>query len=138
MNLDLLATKDNADTGVWTELVLYGEKTGVEICVRGNDSDAVQKYNREQMKKIRKSSGKTALDDEAIDTVLEIGDSGVLVRIAGIRSKEPDDPIVLMGRTIGDDEASLRFLIEKIPAIKDFVVKFAGDQTHFLAQGKKS
>jgi hypothetical protein len=139
MNLDFLATKDNADSGVWTELVLYNKKTGVEICVLGNDSDAVQKFNREQVKKIRISTGRAdTLDDDAIDTVLDSGDDGIVVRIAGIRSKKPDDPIVLLGKTIGHDEASLRFLVEKIPAVKDFVLKYSGERANFLQNGKKN
>jgi hypothetical protein len=132
MNLDQFSTKDSADSGVWTELVLYNKKTGVEICILGNDSDAVQKFNREQMKKIRISTGKTELDEDAVEAVLDSGDDGVLVRIAGIRSKKPDDPVVLLGKTIGNDEASMRFLIEKIPAIKDFVLKYSGERTNFL------
>jgi hypothetical protein len=138
VQIDQFSTKDNADSGVWTDLVLYNKKTGIEICVLGNDSDAVQKFNREQMKKIRISAGKTeALDDEDIDSVFGSGDDSILVRIAGIRSKKPDDPIILLGKTIGKDEASLRFLIEKIPAVKDFVLKYSGERTNFLS-GKKA
>jgi hypothetical protein len=129
MNLDEFSTKDNANSGVWTELSLYGKNTGVEICIRGNDSDVVQKFNREEIKKIRVSAEKTELDDEAID-------DGVLVRIAGIRSKNPDDPIVLLDKTIGNDEKSLRFLIEKIPAVKEFVLRIAGDRKNFLSKPK--
>jgi hypothetical protein len=137
MELDQFSTKDKADSGVWTELVLYGKKTGIEICVLGNDSDAVQKFNREQMKKIRISAGNTELDEAAVDTMLDSSDDGVLIRIAGIRSKKADDPIVLLGKTIGGDEASLRFLIEKIPAVKDFVLKVSGTRTNFLLKRKK-
>jgi hypothetical protein len=137
MELDQFSTKDRADSGVWTDLVLYGKKTGIEICILGGDSDVVQKFNREQMKKIRISAGNTELDEAAVDTMLDSSDDGVLIRIAGIRSKKTDDPIVLLGKTIGGDEASLRFLIEKIPAIKDFVLKISGDRTNFLS-GKPS
>jgi hypothetical protein len=138
MNIDQFSTKDNADSGVWTELVLYGKETGVEICIRGNDSDAVQKFNREQMKKIRLSAEKTELDDESVDTVLDLGDDGVLVRIAGIRSKKPDDPIILLGKTIGNDEKSLRFFIGKIPAVKDFVLKYSGKRANFLGERRSA
>jgi hypothetical protein len=133
MNLDHFSTKDNAETGVWKELVLYGKKTGVEIRVRGDDSDAVQKFNRERMRKLRVSARQPdTFDEETVDAVLDSGDDGALVRIAGIRSKKAGDPVVLLGKTIGDDEASLRFLIGKIPAVKDFVLKAGGDRTNFL------
>jgi hypothetical protein len=139
MVIDQFSTKDNAESGVWTDLVLYGKKTGLEIRILGNDSDAVQKFNREQMKKLRISAKQTeTLDDEAVDAVLDSGDDGVLVRIAGIRSKKPDDPIVLQGKTIGNDEASLRFLIEKIPAVKEFVLKYSGERANFLGEKKSA
>jgi hypothetical protein len=138
MDISQYSTKDNADSGVWADLILYGKKTGIEICIRGNDSDAVQKFNREQLKKIRISAGKTELDDESVDSMLDSSDDGILVRIAGIRSRKPDDPIVLLGKTIGGDEASLRFLIEKIPAVKEFVLKVSNERTNFLLRPSRN
>jgi hypothetical protein len=140
MDLSSLSTQDNAEAGVWKELSLpYAKKTGVELKILGADSDAVQKYNREQLKKIRlvaKDSDK--IDDDALDAVVDTADEGVLVRIGGIRSKAPDDPVVLFDRTLGCDKESYQFLIGKIPAVKDFVLKVSGDRSNFLSEQKKN
>jgi hypothetical protein len=98
------------------------------------------------MKKLRAHTGKTELDDEALDAVLDSGDGNVLVRIAGIRGLQFDgkhkeiigyEPVTLGGKELKNDEGSYRLLIEKIPAIKDFVLKVSGDRTNFLS-GKKA
>jgi hypothetical protein len=142
MDITNLVTQDNAETGVWARVELYGHKQDFELNIRGGDSDAVQKYTRERMKKMRLNAGKTTLDEEAIDDVFELSDNGVLVRIAGIRGLQFDkkhkeitgyEPVVLEGRELKDDKASYQFLIEKIPAVKDFVLKISGDRTNFLS-----
>jgi hypothetical protein len=141
MDLSSLSTQDNAEAGVWKELSLpYAKKTGVEIKILGADSDAVQKYNREQLKKIRLTARDgDKIDDEALDAIVDSSDEGVLVRIGGIRSKAPDDPvIILFDRTLGNNKESYQFLIEKIPAAKDFILKISGDRTNFLSVQKKN
>jgi hypothetical protein len=142
MNIDSLATRENAETGVWTRVELYGRKQDFELCILGGDSDAVQKHARARMKKLRLNAGKTTLDDEALDDALELSDEGVLVRIAGIRGLQFDkkhkeitgyEPVMLEGRELKNDRESYRLLIEKIPAVKDFVLKISGDRTNFLS-----
>jgi hypothetical protein len=142
MDITSLVTRENAEAGVWTRVELYGRKQDFEINIRGGDSDAVQKHARAQMKKLRLNAGKSELDDEAIDNALELNDEGVLVRIAGIRGLQFDkkhkeilgyEPVILEDRELKNDEASYRFLIERIPAIKDFVLKISGDRTNFLS-----
>jgi hypothetical protein len=135
MDLSSLSTQDNAEAGVWKELSLpYAKKTGVELKILGADSDAVQKYNREQLKKIRLvAKDGEKIDDEALDAIVDSSDEGVLVRIGGIRSKAPDDPVILFDRTLADDKKSYQFLIEKIPAAKEFILKVSGDRSNFLS-----
>jgi hypothetical protein len=36
-------------------------------------------------------------------------------------------------KELKDDKESYRFLIEKIPAVKDFVLRISGERTNFLA-----
>jgi hypothetical protein len=142
MDITNLATQDNAETGVWARAELYGRKLDFELNILGIDSDAVQKFNRAQMKKLRLNTGKPELDDEALDAVLESGGEGVLIRIAGIRGlqfgkkhKEITgyEPVTLEGKELKNDRESYRLLIEKIPAVKDFVLKISGDRTNFLS-----
>jgi hypothetical protein len=142
MDITSLATRENAEAGVWTRVELYGRKQDFELRILGGDSDAVQKHARAQMKKLRLNAGKPELDDEAIDNALELSDEGALVRIAGIRGlqfdkkhKEPAgyEPVILEGTELKNDRESYRLLIERIPAIKDFVLKISGDRTNFLS-----
>jgi hypothetical protein len=142
MNIDSLVTQDNAETGVWARVELYGRKQDFELCILGGDSDAVQKHARVQMKKLRLNTGKTTLDEETIDDVLELSDNGVLVRIAGIRGLQFDkkhkeilgyEPVILEDRELKNDRESYQFLVERIPAIKEFVLKISGDRTNFLS-----
>jgi hypothetical protein len=136
MDVTNLITQDNAETGVWARVELYGQKQDFELNILGDDSDAVQKFNRAQAKKMRLTGGKSRIDDEAFDAVFELSEEGVLVRIAGIRGLQFDkkrkeaigyEPVMLEGKE------SYRLLIEKIPAIKDFVLKISGDRTNFLS-----
>jgi hypothetical protein len=101
----------------------------------------VQKYIRTQMKKLRHKAGEE-LDDETVDAVLESNSDVILVRLAGIRGLQFDEkrkeivgyePVVLEGKELKDDKESYRFLVEKIPAIKDFVLKISGERTNFLS-----
>jgi hypothetical protein len=141
MDISELATQENAEAGVWTRVELYGRKQAFELNILGDDSDTVQKYIKAQMKKLRFNNGKVALDDEIIDDVFEPRTEGVLVRIAGIRGLQLDrkrreilgyEPVILEGRELKNDKESYQFLVERIPAIKEFVLKISGDRTNFL------
>jgi hypothetical protein len=143
MDITNLVTQDNAEAGVWTRVELYGKKQDFELNILGNDSDAVQKHIRAEMKRVRLNAGKEKLDDEIIDNAFDSGNEGILVRIAGIRGLQFDkkhkeivgyETVILEGRELKDDKESYRFLIEKIPAIKDFVLKVSGDRTAFLSK----
>jgi hypothetical protein len=145
MELDSLVTKDNAEAGVWTQVELYGKPTDFQLKILGNDSDAVQKFNREQVKKMRRNAGKEP-DDESVDALLDTSDEAVLVRIAGIRGLTFDkthkeitghESVTLEGADLQDNEASYRLLVKKIPAVKDFVLKIAGERANFLGSRKK-
>jgi PAS domain-containing protein len=147
MDITGLVTQKNAEAGIWARVELYGRKQDFELCILGNDSDAVQKFNRVQMKKIRLNAKELELNDEAVDTVLDSSDDGVLVRVAGIRGLQFDkkhkeflgyEPVILEGEELKDDKESYQILIEKIPAIKDFVLKFSGNRANFLAERKKN
>jgi hypothetical protein len=146
MDLTEYATQDKAEAGEWFTIFLYGKATEFQLKILGSDSDAVQKFNRAQMKKVPLNAGKVELDDETLDRVLESNDEGVIVRIAGIRGLQFDkkhkeilgyEPVTLEGKELKDDKQSYQFLIEKIPAVKDFVLKVSGDRVNFT-QGKKN
>jgi hypothetical protein len=141
MKIDNLVTQERAESGEWFRVNIYNKNQDFELRIRGSDSDAVQKFTRDQMKKIRINSNKPELSDEAIDNMLELNDEDVLIRIAGIRGLQFDkkhkeitgyEPVVLEDTELKDDTESYRLLIEKIPAIRDFVFKISRDRTNFL------
>ena len=150
MELDNLVTQEKANSGEWFPAVLYGRPADFDLRILGDDSDTVQQYNRQAMKKLKgvmsksSKSGEVDLDDEAIDEIADSGDDAVVARIAGIRgwkaerrgskimSREPE-PVTLNGVELKNDAESYRLLIQKIPAVKDFVLKIARDRTNFLS-----
>jgi hypothetical protein len=143
MDISGLVTQDKAESGEWFRVNIYKKDQDFELNIRGNDSDAVQKFSREQVKKMRRNAGKTDIDDESIDAMLEQSAEGIMVRIAGIRGLQFDkkhkeitgyEPVVLEGTELKNDKESYRILLDKIPAIKDFVLKIAGDRTNFLSK----
>jgi hypothetical protein len=142
MDISGLVTQDKAESGEWFRAHIYNKDQDFELNILGNDSDAVQKFNREQVKKMRRNAGKSEPDDETIDVMLEQNIEGVLVRIAGIRGLQFDkkhkeitgyETVILEGVELKNDKESYRLLLEKIPAIRDFVLKISGDRTNFLS-----
>jgi len=149
MDLNKFVTQENSDNGVWTPVVLYGKQQDFDLKILGDDSDTVQKHGRESLKKMKLTAktlkGNNELDDETIDGLLESNTDAVVVRIAGIRgwkivsekgkevSREPE-PVTLNGVEITNDAKSYKLLVEKIPDIKDFVLKTARDRTNFLSK----
>jgi hypothetical protein len=154
MELDQLVTQDNADNGVWTPVVLYDKTADFDLLILGNDSDAVQQYERSHMKKLKSvmsaaaKSKELEYDDDTLDQINDYNES-VLVRIAGIRGwkierkglkeiSRTQEPVTLGGTELKSDQASYKMLISKIPAIKEFVLKVARDRTNFLSMPSKS
>lgn len=151
MDLNQLVTQENSDYGVWTPVVLYGKQQDFDLLILGDDADAVQKHERESLKKMKKAMGKAMkgndieFDDETLDEVADNVTEKVLVRIAGIRgwkierkgskeiNREPES-VTLCGEAIVNDTASYKKLIDKIPALKEFVLKVSRDRTNFLSK----
>ena len=149
MEIGNLITQELADEGKWFGAVLYGKKQPFAIKIYGSDSDRVQKFQREQFKKLQENrKDLEEMSDEVIEQVLESNIDSVVVRIGGLKSIKwnkfgdgfefVDEPLTMNGKTLKDDEASYRELIDKIPDVKDFVNKKSGERSNFLAGGKKN
>lgn len=138
MDLGKLATQDNANEGVWIQAVIYGKKQPFDIKILGADSDAVALFNRERLKSLKiNSKNGIDVDDEAIDEILDNNDENVVIRIAGLRSRDKE-PLMLNGIELQSDIRSYRLLVEKIPAVKDFIMKISNERTNFLSDRKKN
>lgn len=144
-DLTCFATQDNANDGVWFPVKLYGLKVPLALLIYGDDSDKVAAYNREKLRKIKiGQDGKAKLDDDELDELLDSADDNIIVRIGGISSYDWEkgeltkEPVVLFEKTLANEPKSYRFLIEKIPAVKDFVKEKSNERTSFLSERKKS
>lgn len=142
-DLSMFATKKNANDGVWFPVQINGIKMPVALLLYGDDSDVVQDYNNEKLRKIRLNGD--GVDDEVINDLIDSKDGNVYVRIGGIstydweKGENINEPVVLNGRTIkSSDKASIRFLVEQIPALKDFILKKTNERKNFLSERKEN
>jgi len=150
MEIDSLVTQDLSDAGTWHPITLYGKPADFDLLILGDDSDVVQQYGRKSMKKLKGMITKETqtkdeeYSDETIDELSDSTDENVLVRIVGIRgwkverkgskevSREPEH-VILCDTELKNDKQSYKLLIQKIPAIKDIVLKISRDRTNFLS-----
>lgn len=147
-DLSELFTKDNADSGVWVQFVSLGRKWNIDVKLLGNDSDAVQIYNRSKIKEMQKhiniAGGRSVdFDDDAMDSILENKEEEALVRFIGIRKHEDKSALSLNGQEIPTEktkecEKIYENILIGMPALKDFIMKESGERTNFLSRGKKN
>lgn len=146
-DLSAFATKDNADEGVVIPVKIDGTKLPIALKIYGSDSDVVKDYERKQLRKIKLGkNGKTDIDEEVFEELLDSQDEAVIIRIGGLwsydwKKEEVDesDPVKLGENVVlGCDKKSYKLLIEKLPAIKEWVMEKSNDRTNFLSEGKKN
>lgn len=145
-DLSAFATKDNAEEGIILPVKINGIKIPLAIKVYGSDSDVVKNYERQKIRKIGIGiKGKKELDEDDVEELLDSQDVGILIRIGGIYSYDwekedvvKNDPVILDGKTLECDEDSYKFLLKKMPAIKDWVIEKSNDRNNFLSVGKKN
>ena len=144
-DLSCFTTKDRAEEGVIVPVKIDGVKFPVALKVYGSDSDVVRDYENSKIRKIRfGKDGKDGLDEDDIVEILE-DEEGVLCRIGGIyaydwRKKkvvEGEDTII-DGVVLKNDRKSYEFLIDKMPAIKDWIVRTSNERSNFFAERKKN
>ena len=145
-DISAYATKDNADEGVVLPVQIDGIKIPIALKIYGSDSDVVKNYDRKLLRKVRLGKdGSAEVKEEVFEELLDSQDDGVLVRIGGLWSYDwnkkkvvEGDPVILDGKTLGCDKKSYALLIEKFPAIKEWVTKKSNDRTNFLSAGKEN
>ena len=143
-DLSAFATKDNAEEGVVIPVKIDGMKLPIALRIYGSDSDVVRQYERERIRKLGiGKNGKNEIDEDEFEELLE-SDEGIIVRIGGIYAYDwkkktvIDEPTVLNGKTLGCDKKSYEYLIENLPALKDWVMEHSNDRSNFLSEGKKN
>lgn len=143
MDIGNLITQDNANEGVWFQVVLYGHKQPFDAKIIGADSDIVQMHQRELIRKLKgsvKGTGKTIddIDEETLEEFIDNADENVIIRLAGLRTHGKDEPLTIDGRELKNDHDSYAYIIEKIPDFKEFVLKKSNERLNFLSTGKKN
>jgi hypothetical protein len=154
MDISNLATKDNAEQGQWFRFEAYGNKWPFELKILGADSDAVQKYNRKRMRselfgKIQ--AGKfEELNDADYEEMDGLSDESALVRLVDIRGYRYDpkdtrkrhpigyEPVTLFDRELKTAREDFQYLIDQIPAVKDFVLEKSRLRENFLSERKEN
>lgn len=138
------ATKEKADEGVIFPVVIRGKKLPMAILIYGDDSDVVREYNRERLRKVKIGANGAEIDEETMEELLDSNDN-VLIRIGGMWSYDlkncevkKEEELKLFDKVIKCDKKSYNFVLEKIPAIKDFVLEKSNERTNFLEGGKKN
>ena len=145
-DISAFATKDNADEGVVLPVIIDGIKFPIALKIYGSDSDVVRNYDRKLLRKVRLGKdGSAEVKEEVFEELIDSQDDAVLIRIGGLWSYDwnkkkvvESDPVILDGKTLGCDKKSYALLIEKLPAIKDWVTKKSNDRTNFLSAGKEN
>ena len=144
MDISNLTTSTNEQEGKWFQVELYGKKQPFALKILGNESDEVIFYQREQLKKL-KEIGKEAeeMTDDEFTELLDAGEEAIITRIVGISSVRQkgkfnsefeliNEAVILDGKELKNDKTSYKTLVEKIPAIKDFILKKSRDRSNFL------
>ena len=141
------ATKKLAEEGVVLPVKIDGLKFPMAIQIFGSDSDPVKEFEREKIRKLMKSTkrNKNGFDEEEVDEFLDDQDEGVILRMGNIYTYDwkkkkivENEPVTLNGKTIGNDNASKAYLIEEMPAIKEWVKENSNERGNFLSEGKKN
>lgn len=131
-NIGRAVTKDRADEGVWFPLELYGETFPVSIKLYGTDSDIVIQHAKDRLRNLRNRKNKDSEND--FEELIESTEEDVLIRIAEIKSDDDDPKIWLDEKTeIENNIYGYKLLLEKIPAIKDFILRKSNERKNFLS-----
>ena len=144
-DLSAFATKKMADEGVILPVKIDGIKFPMAMKIYGSDSDVVVQYERNKIRKLGLGKkGKSELDEDDIEELLE-DEEGTLCRIGGVYTYDwkkktvvENEPVTLNGKTIDCDKKSYEYLIEEMPAIKNWIKEQSNDRANFLSTGKKN
>lgn len=134
MELGKFATKQNAESGVWVEPIIFGEESGIEIRLLGSDSDVARKHASQTLREIQ---AMTRPQQERVDYVAR-GREEIVTRTAGIRVKGEEGPVTVNGEVIEDNPSGYRKLYEEIPELQKFAKEYTDNRSNFLSKQKET
>lgn len=136
-DLTNLVSSENSNDGVWVQAVVYEKKQNFDILIYGDDSEVVQKFNRNKLRKLNiGQSSKKGISEEVLEELMDSEEENVIIRIGGLRSRDKE-PLTMNGEELKCDKPSYRKLIKAIPDLKKFILEFSNERTNFLNNGKE-
>jgi hypothetical protein len=135
MDLGRFATRDNCENGVWHEPVIFGNETGIELCLLGEDSDTARKYEAAQLRELQ---GMTVPQRARIN-VVERNRDVIVNRTVGLRVKGDESgelSVTINGEVIEDTPSGYRKLYFQIPEIESWAREVTGNRKNFLPKEK--
>lgn len=139
-DLSTFGTKVKSDEGVIFPVKLDGQKLPLALLIYGSDSDVVKNYERNRIRKIGiGKNGKTDIDQETLDELIDSQDEGIIIRIGGIYTYDwkkedvTEEPVMWGDKELKNDRKSYSILITQIPALKDFIAEKSNERSNFLA-----
>jgi hypothetical protein len=146
-DLSELCTASQEKNGVWVPVELYGRSMNIKALVYGETSDAVQKFQKEKLRKqmknlnMKQRGGRLDFDEDGLEEV--VSDDGVdtaLIRLGGLARKD-GTALKFDGKEVPveKNEASEDIysgLLRGMPELADFIMRVAKDREYFLPEKK--
>lgn len=145
MDLSNLVTSENEKEGKWFQVEVYGKKQDFALKLLGNDSDEVIHFQRSQLRNLNMlKKDADELTEVELNEILELSEDAIITKIVGISSIKTkgrfnsefeliDEPVTIGDVELKNDKKSYKLLLEKVPAIKDFILSKTNDRQNFLA-----
>jgi hypothetical protein len=136
MDLGKFATRENCEKGVWAEPVIFGQETGIELCLLGRDSDTARKFGAQQLRDLQ---AMTEAQRARVNAVQRNRDE-IVVRTVGIRVKgdiEEKLPVTIDGREIEKTPAGYNFLYEQITELESWAREYSNTRPNYLPKQKQ-
>jgi hypothetical protein len=137
MEIGKFATRENCEKGVWAEPIIFGQESGIEICLLGGDSNVARKFGEQQLRELQ---GMTAPQRERVNYVQRNRDE-MVARTVGLRVKgdvEEKIPVTLEGREVEKTPTGYNFLYEQIPQIEVWAREYSNNRPNYLPKEKTS
>lgn len=137
-DLSSFATKDKAEEGKWFPVKIVGVKYPMALKLYGDDSDVVQDFDRARVRKLGIGKTKNEIDEDTIDELIDSQIESYIIRVADVSSYDwkkkcnTNEDLTIGDVVITKAHDSVAFLIEKIPALKDFITE-KSKRSNFLS-----
>lgn len=137
-DLSSFATKDKAEEGKWFPVKIDGVKYPMALKLYGDDSDVVQDFDRARVRKLGIGKTKDEIDEDTIDELIDSQIESYIIRVADVSSYDwkkkcnTNEDLTIGDVVITKAHDSVAFLIEKIPALKDFITE-KSKRSNFLS-----